>query len=255
MNLAMTGQLALPYKSASQRARVVTESWGEHNLFCPNCTSPKLTRLQHNAKANDFACPICKFWYQLKGQQTRIGNSIPDGAYETMVQAIQNGETPNFYFMHYDLATWRIRNLLLIPHFAFPKSAIIKRKPLAATARRAGWIGCNISLSHIPVEARIVVVEENVASPEDEVRAKFRRVKPLGQLAIKERGWTLDVLTAIRTLGKNEFTNEDAYTLVPHLEQQHPGNRHVRDKIRQRLQVLRDAGLLIHVERGRWRIP
>ncbi len=254
MNLLMSGQLGVSYKSASQRARVITETWGEHNLFCPNCTSPRLTRLEHNAKANDFSCPTCGFWYQLKGQQTRIGKSIPDGAYGTMIEAIQNGETPNFFFMHYDIMTWRIRNLLLIPHFAFPTSAVIKRKPLAATARRAGWIGCNISLSHIPVEARIQVVKDNLSAPVEEVRMKFQRVKPLGQLAVKERGWTLDVLTAIRRLGKNEFTNEDAYTLVPHLERLHPENRHVRDKIRQRLQVLRDAGLLIHVERGRWRL-
>jgi hypothetical protein len=29
----------------------------------------------------------------------------------------------------------------------------------------------------------------------------------------------------------------------------------VRDKIRQQLQVLRDAGLLQHIERGLWRLP
>jgi type II restriction enzyme len=255
MKLTMSGDLAMAYKSGAQRARVVTEAWAEQNLYCPNCSSPKLSRLSHNAKANDFACPNCKFWYQLKGQQSRIGNSVPDGAYGTMMNAIQNGETPNFYFMHYELATWSIKNLLLIPHFAFPPSAIIKRKPLAATARRAGWIGCNIALSHIPVEARISVVAENEVLPEAEVRAQFRRVKPLGEIKAKERGWTLDVLNSIRTLGKVEFTNDDAYTLVPHLEKLHPGNRHVRDKIRQRLQVLRDAGLLVHIERGRWRIP
>ncbi len=247
--------MAALYKSASQRARVVTESWGEHNLYCPNCPSPKLCRLSHNAKANDFACPDCKFWYQLKGQQSRIGNSVPDGAYQTMLDAIREGETPNFYFMHYDLATWSIKNLLLVPHFAFPPSAIIKRKPLAVTARRAGWIGCNIALNHIPVEARIAVVAESKVLPEDEVRAQFRRVKPLGEIKAKERSWTLDVLNAIRTLCKVEFTNDDAYTLVPHLAKLHPGNRHVRDKIRQRLQVLRDAGLLTHVGRGQWRLP
>jgi type II restriction enzyme len=251
----MSGALAAAYKSGSQRARVVTESWGEHNLYCPNCSSPKLTRLSHNAKANDFGCPKCRFWYQLKGQQARIGKCVPDGAYGTMMNAILNGETPNFYFMHYDLATWSIENLLLIPHFAFPPSAIIKRKPLAVTARRAGWIGCNIALSHIPVEARILVVAGNKAMPEAEVRAQFRRVKPLGEIKAKERGWTLDVLNAIRTLGKVEFTNDDAYSLVPYLEELHPGNRHVRDKVRQQLQVLRDTGLLIHIERGRWRIP
>lgn len=125
MNLTMGSEMAALYKSAAQRARVVTESWGEHNLYCPNCPSPKLSRLSHNAKANDFACPDCKFWYQLKGQQSRIGNSVPDGAYQTMLDAIREGETPNFYFMHYDLATWSIKNLLLVPHFAFPPSAII----------------------------------------------------------------------------------------------------------------------------------
>lgn len=251
----MPGELTTGYKSASQCARVVTESWAEHNLYCPNCSSPKLSRLDHNAKANDFTCPNCKFWYQLKGQKSRIGNSVPDGAYATMMYAIQNGETPNFYFMHYELSTWSIKNLILIPHFAFPASAIIQRKPLAITARRAGWVGCNILLSHIPVEARICVVVDNKALPENEVRAQFRRVKPLGEIKAKERGWTLDVLNSIRTLHKREFTTEDAYTLVPHLEKLHPGNRHIREKIRQQLQVLRDAGLLVHVQRGLWRIP
>jgi hypothetical protein len=39
------------------------------------------------------------------------------------------------------------------------------------------------------------------------------------------------------------------------LEKLHPDNRHVRDKIRQQLQVLRDTGLLIHLGRGEWRLP
>jgi type II restriction enzyme len=157
--------------------------------------------------------------------------------------------------MHYDLETWSVKNLLLIPSFAFPESAIIKRRPLALTARRAGWVGCNILLAQIPFEARISVVTGSKAMPENVVREQFNRIKPLGEIKSKERGWTLDVLNAIRTLGKIEFTNEDAYTLVPHLEKLHPGNHHVREKIRQRLQVLRDTGLLNHLERGRWRIP
>ena len=58
-----------------------------------------------------------------------------------MMEAIQNDETPNFYFMHYELATWRVKSLLLVPGFAFPSSAIIKHKPLSITARRACWAG------------------------------------------------------------------------------------------------------------------
>ncbi|HEX4263514.1 MAG TPA: DpnI domain-containing protein [Verrucomicrobiae bacterium] len=119
MNLLMTADLAPAYKSGSQRARVVTEFWAEHNLYCPNCSSAKLNRLVANTKASDFSCPICGFCYQLKGQKSRFGNSITDGAYSSMMEAIKNDETPNFYFLHYDLAPWSIRNLLLVPRFAF----------------------------------------------------------------------------------------------------------------------------------------
>jgi hypothetical protein len=42
---------------------------------------------------------------------------------------------------------------------------------------------------------------------------------------------------------------------VLELEKLHPYNRRVRDKIRQQLQVLRDAKLLIHVGSGVWRLP
>jgi len=87
------------------------------------------------------------------------------------------------------------------------------------------------------------------------VREKFKRVKPLKDISVKERGWTLDVLNAIRRLGKAEFTTADTYSFTRELEQLHPDNRHIRDKVRQQLQVLRDAGLLQHIERGVWRLP
>ena len=32
----MTGKLAAAYQSGSHRARIVTEAWGESNLYCPN---------------------------------------------------------------------------------------------------------------------------------------------------------------------------------------------------------------------------
>jgi type II restriction enzyme len=197
-----------------------------------------------------------------------------------MMQAIQNDETPNFYFMHYELATWRVKNLLLVPSFAFPPSAIIKRKPPSTTARRAGWVGCNIALHRIPLEARIAVVTDNQAASASEVREKFKKIKPLKEISVKQRGWTLDVLNIVRRIVErrrrgdesltekpginqrlltssptDEFTNEEVYAFAGELEKLHPGNRHVRDKIRQQLQVLRDSKLLIHVGSGVWRLP
>ena len=147
--------------------------------------------------------------------------------------------------MRYALATWEVRDLLLIPSFMFSESAVIKRKPLAATARRAGWVGCNIDLSRIAPEARIQIVKTvfqggtdilsvnskhrpeacaTVITPPEEVREKFRRVKPLKYISVTQRGWTLDVLNAIRRLGKTEFTTADTYAFTRELEKLHPDN-------------------------------
>jgi type II restriction enzyme len=256
MNLSMTGELAVAYHSGAQRARVVTESWGESNLYCPNCSSPKLSRLRNNTKASDYSCPACGFWYQLKGQKSRLGESITDGAYAAMMNAIRHDETPNFYFMQYELATWRVKNLLLVPSFAFPPSAIIKRPPLAPTARRAGWVGCNFALNRIPGSARIPVVNEGTISPPSQVRERYHLArKQVEGLTVKQRGWRLDVLRVIQSLGKTEFTTTDAYIFELELEQLHPDNRNIKAKIRQQLQELRDRNLLLHVGRNCWRLP
>ena len=98
-------------------------------------------------------------------------------------------------------------------------------------------------------------VFRTIIVPPEEVRAQFKRVKPLKDISVTQRGWTLDVLNGVRSLGKKEFNNTDAYTLAGQLEKLHPDNRHVRDKIRQQLQVLRDAKLLLHVSSGVWRLP
>src|SRR6185312_2768135 len=95
-----------------------------------------------------------------------------------MMSAIRNDETPNFYFLQYDLATWSVRNLLLVPHFAFPASAVVKRNPTTPKGRSKPWIGCNIALNRIPIEARIAVISNGKVLSGDAVREKFRLVKP-----------------------------------------------------------------------------
>ncbi|MFQ3591410.1 MAG: DpnI domain-containing protein [Chloracidobacterium sp.] len=251
----MPAQLAVRYKNRAQQARVVTEAWGRAELFCANCESASLDGTPPNSRAIDFVCPRCSASFQLKAKCGAVGATMGDGAYTAMLAAIRTDNTPNLLLMRYDWPAWRVEDLILIPNFAFPESAIIKRKPLAATARRAGWVGCNIDLRHIAPEARISVVAGREPVPPTAVRASYQRLKPLREIKAAERGWTLDVLNALRRLGKAEFATTDAYSFARDLEQLHPDNRHVRDKIRQQLQVLRDLGLLVHVERGRWRLP
>jgi type II restriction enzyme len=190
----------------------------------------------------------------LKSQNKGLSGRIVDAGYDKMCRAIREDKTPNLWLMHYDAVSWRVINLLLIPRFAFSFAAVEKRRPLSATARRAGWIGCNILLARIPAEARLSIITAGKPVNPVEVRRNYKRVKPLAALEPSERGWTLDTLAAVRSLGKQSFTLAEVYSLERHLARLHPANRHVRDKIRQQLQLLRDAGLLDFVARGEYQL-
>ena len=61
-------------------------------------------------------------------------------------------------------------------------------------------------------------------------------------------------MRVVQSLNKREFTNADMYVYERHFEKLHPDNRHVRDKIRQQLQELRDRGFLSQSEPGVWAV-
>jgi hypothetical protein len=66
-------------------------------------------------------------------------------------------------------------------------------------------------LDKIPVHARISVVDEGTPQTPREVRSSFDRLRPLEKLQVEKRGWTLDVLQVVQSLGKLEFTLADVY--------------------------------------------
>ncbi len=55
------------------------------------------------------------------------------------------------------------------------------------------------------------------------------------------------------TLPEGEFTNGEIYAHAEAFARRYPGNRNIRAKIRQQLQVLRDMGFIEHLGRARWR--
>jgi len=169
----------------------------------------------------------------LKSQASRIANSIPDAGFYAMMKAIRQDRTPNLFILEYDREAWRVKSLLLIPHFAFTPSAILRRKALSQSARRAGWVGCNIVLKNIPEQVRIPVILNAMPLPPTDVRTGYRNVLPLKSLSVRERGWTLDVLRMVQSLGTIQFTTNDAYRFAPELKRFYLANRHIREKIRQ----------------------
>lgn len=254
MIVTMPTKLAASYSSPSQRVRVVTEGWARENLFCPACTADSISASPSNTRAVDFECNQCLQTFQLKAKSSPITNKVIDGAYSTLIAALMSDRVPNLFLLHYVRSAWTVANLTLIPHFAFPPSAIECRKPLSPGARRAGWIGCFIVLSRIPLDARIAVVSRGEPVPAPAVRLQYQRLLPLKQMTIPTRGWTLDVLNVVRGLATPEFNNADVYARADELRAQHPTNRHIKDKIRQQLQILRDMGFVEHSSRGSWRL-
>lgn len=137
------------YKSAFQKVRVLTEKWVNDSVFCPNCGCHKINKYPDNQPAGDFYCSNCHEDYELKSKRDRFGNKILNGAYHSLLMRITSSNNPNFFLLNYDLANFEVINFLVIPkHFFIPK-IIEKRRPLSSSARRAGWIGCNILIKKI----------------------------------------------------------------------------------------------------------
>jgi type II restriction enzyme len=254
MNLSLPTKGLEKYKSGSQRARVSTEPWGEANLYCPACDSPKINSLPTGTHAVDFSCPTCASRYQLKSSANKFGSRVIDGAYAAMYRAITADQTPNMFFLHYKLPQLTVESVLLIPRFAFSLSCVEKRKPLSSAAVRAGYVGCYFVLDRIPPNARIPIIQNARPVSSSQVRKAYNRIRSLENISVEKRGWTLDVLQVIQSLGKLEFTLADVYAHAGALAKLHPNNVHVRDKIRQQLQVLRDLGLLNFLGDGSYRL-
>ncbi len=253
MNLQCRPEIASAYKAASQIARVLTEEWVARELYCPACNSDELSQSKTNAPAIDFTCPRCEQLFQLKGLRTWNPRKLVDAGYEAMIRAIRADRVPNLLVLQYS-ASWAVANLMLVPRVFFSEGVIEKRKPLAAYARRAGWVGCNILLDQIARDGKIAIVSDGAVVPKQRVRSEFSRVRKLAEVPPSVRGWTLDVLGAVRKLGKSSFSLDDVYEFESELRASHPLNRHIRPKIRQQLQVLRDLGLLEFSTPGNYRI-
>ena len=86
MKLKLDAGLAVQYKSLSQKARVLTESWVSSNIYCPAC-GIDIKKYKSNRPVADFYCTKCVEEYELKSKTNAIGSKIVDGAYKTMLRS------------------------------------------------------------------------------------------------------------------------------------------------------------------------
>ena len=244
MNLQFNTSLADGYKSASQIARVLTEDWLAHNMYCPICGELTIRRAEPNAPVKDFVCNNCKSQYELKSKKNdsdRFQSTVADGVYGTMIDRITSLDNPSFFFMHYN--RYEVNNLIIVPKCFFTPDIIEKRNALSNNARRAGWEGCNILMQRIPATAKIPIILNGVTMPVADVISKYKRVYSLQTKSMESRGWLVDTLHLVERL-EETFTLKQMYDFCDELKIKHPNNNHIKDKIRQQLQYLRDKGFV-----------
>ena len=152
--------------------------------------------------------------------------------------------------MHYD--SYEVNNLIVVPKCFFIPDIIEKRKSLPPSARRAGWVGCNILLQHIPNFAKIPVIKNGQVLNNVDVCRQYQKVFALQTKSVEGRGWLFDVLKCVELL-ETTFTLKQMYTFVDALKIKHPKNNNIEAKIRQQLQFLRDKGIIEFLKSGQYR--
>lgn len=244
---------AVGYCGPTQRIRVLTKHWVESELYCPSCGAVSLTAHPANNPAADFHCPHCGEEFELKSIEGRFGAKIVNGAYETMMDRLREGRQPNLLLLNYVRDGWQVRGLTAVPKSFFVPHIIERRPPLAATARRAGWIGCKIRLSDIPYAGRIDLIDAGTIIRRSDVVAKWQRILFLQNRKTAERNsWLISVMHCIDAMAKHEFSLQELYAYEDYLQSIFPENKNIHAKIRQQLQVLRDAGFLEFLGRARY---
>jgi len=238
------------YKSVPQQVRFLSESWVKGHVYCPNCGRPHIEKYANNQPVADFVCPDCLEDFELKSMRGALAPIILDGAYRTMLERLRSSQNPNLFLLSYD-----ILDLLAIPKQFFVPALIEERKALSSEARRAGRVGCNIRIKEIPEAGRIFLVNHRRAQSKKSVLISWGRTKFLrDERELDARGWLLDIIACIDKTGSKEFTLDDLYGFELDLRAKHPANRHIRDKIRQQLQILRDKKYLVFLGRGHYRV-
>ncbi|HQV81259.1 MAG TPA: DpnI domain-containing protein [Agitococcus sp.] len=253
MDLNFKSDISDKYTSKSQIARILTEKWMQENAYCLSCGNSHLSAFENNRPVADYFCSNCNEEYELKSKiGTKTGSKIVDGAYSTMIERVSSNNNPNLFFMNYCNIDWKVNSLMIIPKYYFIEDIIEKRKPLSISAKRAGWVGCNINISKIPEVGKIYLIKDSVVINKNETQEKWQQTCFLKLETIEARGWLLDLMRCIETIPNSTFTLAQVYSFERYLQQAHPSNNHIKDKIRQQLQNLRDKGVIGFLGGGKY---
>ena len=250
MNLSLEKYINSNYTSSSQKTRVMTEPWYLNNGYCINCFN-NLSAFENNSPVADFYCSECKEEFELKSKRGMVSKKIVDGAYQTMIQRVNSNNNPNLIFLNYN-TDLIVEDIIAIPKYFFTERIIEKRKPLSVNAKRAGWVGCNVLYSEIPEIGKIFLVKNKIVVDKSVVKSNWGNSKKFKIDNLEKRGWTLEVLNIVDKLNK-EFSLQDVYKNEERMKVLFPENNHIKDKLRQQLQILRDKTYIEFLGDGKYK--
>ena len=242
----------MEYTSKSQIARIETEKWAVNNLFCPLCGN-QLKESSANTKVYDFICSKCNQEYQLKSLSKKIGKKLIGSEYYTFIKALENKSVPNFLIMEYSIENnyFTSKKVVFIPKVFITKEIIEKRKPLSETARRAGWTGYNLLFESIPSYGKLYIVKDSKIEQKEIILSQSQKILNLYDLDSNKARWKIEILKILDSVD-SVFTLQQVYEKENELKKLFPDNNHIKDKIRQQLQFIRDDGIVIFHGNGKY---
>lgn len=254
MELLLNKNLSKSYTSNSQKIRVMSELWTEGNIFCPNCGS-NIRNLENNKKVSDFLCEKCSENFEQKASQKKFQGKVVSSEYKTIIARLSSKDKPHFFFLHYLIKNYSVNDFFVVTKYFSIPEIIEKRNALSENARRKGWVGSYILFSKIPNSGKIYYIENGIESSKKDILSKWQKTAFLKNIKKDElKGWILDVMNCIDALDKKEFALQDIYDFEADLKIIHPENKHIKDKIRQQLQFLRDKGYLKFIKPGEYKL-
>ncbi len=249
MDLVLDFNIAKDYRSGSQKIRIVTENWTEQNAYCSYC-GKQIYQFENNRPVADFYCNNDHEEFELKSKAKKISVKIMAGQYDKMIERIVSDKNPNLFLLSYFDGC--VNNFCIIPKYLLTPSIIEKRKPLAKTAKRAGWTGCNILISHIPEIGKVYYVKDGQITKKQKVLEQFGKIVFLKNEKIESKGWVLDTMKCIDKIKDSKFSLQDVYDFKDELAKLHPENHNIKPKIRQQMQILRDRKLIKFLGNGKY---
>lgn len=114
-------------------------------------------------------------------------------------------------------------------------------------------MGCSIDISQIANSGKVYLIHNSTQIDRKIVNESFNNLLFLRAQSFETRGWLLDVLKCIESIESETFTLDDVYSFEVKLRLKHPENNHIRAKIRQQLQLLRDKDAVEFIGKGEYR--